>query len=167
VFPTCVSYLQDERTIGSEEAVYIESLKKDLEGVLAGLSDRDAGVLRMRFGLMDGREYTLDEVGAEFKVRPGRMRLRWAVVLGARDCPAGALQWRCGQLCMRWCFALCTGASASAGCVFCSRLGTLLTSHITAPSGLAGLYVLLQLQTACPRPALSWAPTCMLCCAAL
>lgn len=60
---------QDDRTIGSEEAVYIESLKKDLEGVLAGLSERDAGVLRMRFGLLDGREYTLDEVGAEFKVR--------------------------------------------------------------------------------------------------
>jgi RNA polymerase primary sigma factor len=62
---------QDDRTIGSEEAVYIESLKKDLEGVLAGLCDRDAGVLRMRFGLVDGREYTLDEVGAEFKVRRG------------------------------------------------------------------------------------------------
>jgi len=60
--------VQDERTIGSEEAVYMESLKKDLEGVLAGLSVRDAGVLRMRFGLLDGREYTLDEVGAEFKV---------------------------------------------------------------------------------------------------
>lgn len=49
--------------------MYIESLKQDLEGVLAGLSERDAGVLRMRFGLLDGREYTLDEVGAEFKVR--------------------------------------------------------------------------------------------------
>lgn len=60
--------VQDDRTIGSEEAVYMESLKKDLEGVLAGLSARDAGVLRMRFGLLDGREYTLDEVGAEFKV---------------------------------------------------------------------------------------------------
>lgn len=54
--------------------MYIESLKKDLEGVLAGLSERDAGVLRMRFGLLDGREYTLDEVGAEFKVRGGVCR---------------------------------------------------------------------------------------------
>jgi RNA polymerase primary sigma factor len=71
----CPSYLQDDRTIGSEEAVYIESLKQDLEGVLSGLSARDAGVLRMRFGLTDGREYTLDEVGAEFHV--SRLQVHW------------------------------------------------------------------------------------------
>jgi RNA polymerase primary sigma factor len=66
--------VEDDRTIGSEEAVYIESLKQDLEGVLSGLSARDAGVLRMRFGLTDGREYTLDEVGAEFHVTRERIR---------------------------------------------------------------------------------------------
>lgn len=72
---------QDDRTIGSEEAVYIESLKQDLEGVLSGLSARDAGVLRMRFGLTDGREYTLDEVGAEFHVSGMQMHLDTAAVL--------------------------------------------------------------------------------------
>lgn len=86
--PVLLFPLQDERTIGSEEAVYIESLKKDLEGVLAGLSDRDAGVLRMRFGLVDGREYTLDEVGAEFKVRVGRMH--WGGRIDSPSCPAVA-----------------------------------------------------------------------------
>jgi hypothetical protein len=85
----CFHTNQDDRTIGSEEAVYIESLKKDLEGVLTGLSERDAGVLRMRFGLLDGREYTLDEVGAEFKVREGD---------GDRVCALGDVWgvWRCG-----------------------------------------------------------------------
>jgi RNA polymerase primary sigma factor len=43
-------------------------LKHDLEGVLANLPAREAGVLRMRFGLVDGTEHTLDEIGLQFNV---------------------------------------------------------------------------------------------------
>ncbi len=54
--------------MGAEDAAYMESLKHDLEGVLANLPAREAGVLRMRFGLLDGTEHTLDEIGAQYNV---------------------------------------------------------------------------------------------------
>jgi RNA polymerase primary sigma factor len=59
---------QDERALGPDDAAYVDSLKHDLEGVLANLPAREAGVLRMRFGLVDGTEHTLDEIGLQFNV---------------------------------------------------------------------------------------------------
>jgi RNA polymerase primary sigma factor len=59
---------QDDRALGADDAAYVESLKHDLEGVLANLPAREAGVLRMRFGLVDGTEHTLDEIGLQFNV---------------------------------------------------------------------------------------------------
>jgi Sigma-70, region 4 len=45
-------------------------LHMDIDNVLHTLSPRECGVLRMRYGLDDGQEKTLEEVGARFKVRP-------------------------------------------------------------------------------------------------
>lgn len=65
----CVGLLlQDERMLDAEDAAYMESLKADLEAVLLTLPPREAGVLRMRFGLLDGTEHTLDEIGAQYNV---------------------------------------------------------------------------------------------------
>lgn len=60
--------LQDERMLDAEDAAYMESLKADLEAVLLTLPPREAGVLRMRFGLLDGTEHTLDDIGAQYNV---------------------------------------------------------------------------------------------------
>ena len=49
-------------------------LKEQLEEVLATLTKREADVLRMRFGLIDGRTRTLEEVGHEFKITRERIR---------------------------------------------------------------------------------------------
>lgn len=66
--PPAAAVLQDERMLDAEDAAHIESLKQDLEAVLTGLHPREAGVLRMRFGLLDGMEHTLDDIGAQYNV---------------------------------------------------------------------------------------------------
>jgi len=45
-----------------------------VEDVLASLNERERGVLRLRFGLDDGQNYTLDEVGRYFNVTRERVR---------------------------------------------------------------------------------------------
>eukprot|EP00878_Enallax_costatus_P000827 GHUV01000953.1.p1 GENE.GHUV01000953.1~~GHUV01000953.1.p1 ORF type:complete len:791 (+),score=297.65 GHUV01000953.1:282-2654(+) len=66
--------IEDDRLLGAEDAAYMESLKADLEAVLLTLPPREAGVLRMRFGLLDGTEHTLDEIGAQYNVTRERIR---------------------------------------------------------------------------------------------
>ena len=57
----------DEASQPSEEATYT-LLREQLEEVLATLTPREQQVLRMRFGLVDGKPHTLEEVGKEFDV---------------------------------------------------------------------------------------------------
>jgi RNA polymerase primary sigma factor len=49
-------------------------LKEQVRGALAVLSDREREVLEMRFGLKDGQEHTLEEVGRHFGVTRERIR---------------------------------------------------------------------------------------------
>jgi RNA polymerase primary sigma factor len=49
-------------------------LEEQLESVLDTLSDREAGVIRMRFGLTDGQPKTLDEIGKVYGVTRERIR---------------------------------------------------------------------------------------------
>ena len=49
-------------------------LRRDVEIVLATLSQREQAVIRLRFGLDDGRQRTLDEVGREFGLSRERIR---------------------------------------------------------------------------------------------
>ncbi len=51
-----------------------ELLKDEINMVLEGLTDREEKVLRLRFGLYDGRTRTLEEVGKEFNVTRERIR---------------------------------------------------------------------------------------------
>jgi RNA polymerase primary sigma factor len=46
----------------------VRLLRMDIDNVLHTLSPRECGVLRMRYGLDDGQEKTLEEVGARYKV---------------------------------------------------------------------------------------------------
>ena len=56
------------------EAASHTLLKEQLSGVLQTLTPREAKVLRLRFGLEDGRPRTLEEVGKEFNVTRERIR---------------------------------------------------------------------------------------------
>lgn len=67
-------FIRDERTVSPEEYATEELLKEELAGVLLTLTDREEKVLRLRFGLDDGRTRTLEEVGREFNVTRERIR---------------------------------------------------------------------------------------------
>ena len=67
-------FIQDDHVPVPAEAAAYSVLQEQLEEVLATLSEREAKVLRLRFGLDDGRARTLEEVGKEFNVTRERIR---------------------------------------------------------------------------------------------
>ncbi|MGQ9618765.1 MAG: RNA polymerase sigma factor RpoD [Candidatus Aminicenantia bacterium] len=67
-------FIEDQKIPSPAEAVIRKSLKEQIEEVLKSLTPREATVLRMRFGLFDGNEHTLEEVGQHFKVTRERIR---------------------------------------------------------------------------------------------
>ncbi len=66
--------IEDEQATASDDAVPSIMLKKQMEEVLNTLTPRESRVIRLRFGLDDGRSRTLEEVGAEFGVTRERIR---------------------------------------------------------------------------------------------
>ncbi|MDO4566575.1 MAG: RNA polymerase sigma factor RpoD, partial [Oscillospiraceae bacterium] len=67
-------FIPDEDAPVPAEAAYHTLLKEQLSDVLGTLTPREEKVLRLRFGLEDGRPRTLEEVGREFKVTRERIR---------------------------------------------------------------------------------------------
>ncbi len=67
-------FIPDQDTPTPMEFTSSEMLKRELDDVLETLTDREEKVLRMRFGLLDGRTRTLEEVGREFGVTRERIR---------------------------------------------------------------------------------------------
>lgn len=67
-------FIPDEDASAPSEAASFVLLKEQLGAVLETLSEREAKVLRLRFGLDDGRARTLEEVGKEFDVTRERIR---------------------------------------------------------------------------------------------
>ena len=61
-------------TIGVSDAASHQLLKEQVEDVLDSLTGRERRVLQLRFGLDDGRQRTLEEVGREFGVTRERIR---------------------------------------------------------------------------------------------
>ena len=68
------SFVEDERTPGPADATSNAMLAEALRDILSTLTDREADVLRMRFGMEDGRAHTLEEVGQSFGVTRERIR---------------------------------------------------------------------------------------------
>ncbi|OUC93008.1 RNA polymerase subunit sigma-70 [Streptosporangium minutum] len=66
--------IEDSEAILPEEAVTFVLLQQQLHAVLDALSEREAGVVRLRFGLADGQPKTLDEIGKVFGVTRERIR---------------------------------------------------------------------------------------------
>lgn len=67
-------FIEDQDALAPSEAAAYELLKEQLEDVLDTLTDREENVLRLRFGLDDGRTRTLEEVGKVFGVTRERIR---------------------------------------------------------------------------------------------
>ena len=67
-------FIQDDNVPVPADAAAFTMLKEQLEEVLSTLTEREQKVLRLRFGLDDGRARTLEEVGKEFNVTRERIR---------------------------------------------------------------------------------------------
>ena len=67
-------FIEDQDALAPAEAASFTMLKEQLEGVLDTLTPRERKVLKLRFGLDDGRPRTLEEVGREFGVTRERIR---------------------------------------------------------------------------------------------
>ncbi len=67
-------FIEDEKTITPSDSVAFTMLKEQLLGVLDTLTPREEKVLRLRYGLDDGKPRTLEEVGREFNVTRERIR---------------------------------------------------------------------------------------------
>ena len=67
-------FIEDHKATAPAEAASYRLLKEQIDEVLHTMSDRERKVLRLRFGLEDGRSRTLEEVGREFGVTRERIR---------------------------------------------------------------------------------------------
>ncbi len=67
-------FIQDEEASEPADAASYAMLREQLAGVLKTLTPREEKVLRLRYGLTDGKMHTLEEVGAEFDVTRERIR---------------------------------------------------------------------------------------------
>jgi RNA polymerase primary sigma factor len=67
-------FIEDKSSPSPEDAVIHSNLREQIEQALDSLTEREAEVLKLRFGLMDGKEHTLEEVGEVFKVTRERIR---------------------------------------------------------------------------------------------
>lgn len=67
-------FIEDEDTISPEDSATNQLLKEHVNVMLGALSEREQKILRLRFGLVDGRSHTLEEVGQEFDVTRERIR---------------------------------------------------------------------------------------------
>jgi len=68
------NFIEDDRTLTPPDTAYQGMLRDRIEEVLTTLSPREVRILRMRFGLSNGRSYTLEEVGQKFGLTRERIR---------------------------------------------------------------------------------------------
>jgi RNA polymerase primary sigma factor len=68
------AFIEDDTTPTPTQSAYQNLLREKVEEVLATLTPREARILRLRFGLQNGRSYTLEEVGQKFGLTRERIR---------------------------------------------------------------------------------------------
>ena len=71
---TIADFIEDERTPVEVELTELNGLRDKIAAAVATLNDREMGVMEMRFGMLDGRRCTLEEVGNRFDVTRERIR---------------------------------------------------------------------------------------------
>jgi RNA polymerase primary sigma factor len=67
-------FIEDEDAASPEESAAGQLLKEQVADVLSALTEREQKIIKMRFGLDDGKNHTLEEVGQEFSVTRERIR---------------------------------------------------------------------------------------------
>lgn len=67
-------FIEDEDTVSPEESATTQLLKEHVKDMLGALTEREQKILKLRFGLEDGKSHTLEEVGQEFSVTRERIR---------------------------------------------------------------------------------------------
>lgn len=67
-------FIEDEDTVSPEESATGQLLKEQIKQILGTLTEREQKILKLRFGLEDGKSHTLEEVGQEFSVTRERIR---------------------------------------------------------------------------------------------
>ena len=67
-------FIEDRQVVSPSDAVISLNLKEQTESVLKSLTPREEKVIKMRFGVGDGSEHTLEEVGQNFAVTRERIR---------------------------------------------------------------------------------------------
>ena len=67
-------FIQDEDALAPMDAAAREMLREQVQNALAALTDREREVLELRYGLVDGKDHTLEEVGQYFNVTRERIR---------------------------------------------------------------------------------------------
>ena len=67
-------FIEDSGVVTPVEAATVEGLREATQNILAGLTPREAKVLRMRFGIDMNTDHTLEEVGKQFDVTRERIR---------------------------------------------------------------------------------------------
>lgn len=67
-------FIEDEDSATPEESAASQLLKEQVQDILSTLSDREQKIIKMRFGLENGKSHTLEEVGQEFAVTRERIR---------------------------------------------------------------------------------------------
>lgn len=67
-------FIEDEDATSPEESATTQLLKEQVKDMLSVLTEREQKILKMRFGLEDGKSHTLEEVGQEFSVTRERIR---------------------------------------------------------------------------------------------
>ncbi len=88
-------FIEDARVLSPIEAATIAGLRESTQNVLAGLTAREAKVLRMRFGINMNTDHTLEEVGKQFDVTRERIRQIEAKALRKLRHPSRSEQLRC------------------------------------------------------------------------
>lgn len=69
-----LDFIEDEDSDTPEQSAASQLLKEQVQAVLSTLSDREQKIVKMRFGLENGKSHTLEEVGQEFAVTRERIR---------------------------------------------------------------------------------------------
>jgi RNA polymerase primary sigma factor len=88
-------FIEDAKLLSPVESATIAGLRESTQNVLAGLTAREAKVLRMRFGINMNTDHTLEEVGKQFDVTRERIRQIEAKALRKLRHPSRSEQLRC------------------------------------------------------------------------
>jgi RNA polymerase primary sigma factor len=87
-------FIEDKGVISPSEAAINLNLKEEMASMLRTLTPREERIIKMRFGLDDGTEHTLEEVGQTFAVTRERIRQIEAKVLGKLRHPSRSSRFR-------------------------------------------------------------------------